>query len=142
MPRRAGALLRQGRLGPVGAHQHPVIPLQTPDRLHPPGLDALGDEAVAAGHDGIESGRGAVAAEFDGWGPKVHQRLRSGSPANEIIKAAKRFDSGLIVLASQSTRTQAVLMGSVSHKVLNQATCPVLVHRPGPKPARRTKKKA
>lgn len=82
-----------------------------------------------------------VAEALDGWGPTVTTHVYSGSPANEIIKAAKRFDSGLIVLASQSTRTQAVLMGSVSHKVLNQATCPVLVHRPGPKPARRTKKK-
>ncbi|MCX6406858.1 MAG: universal stress protein [Propionibacteriales bacterium] len=78
-----------------------------------------------------------VAEALDGWGPPVSTHVYSGAPANEIIKAAKRFDSGLIVLASQSTRTQAVLMGSVSHKVLNQATCPVLVHRPGPKPARK-----
>jgi hypothetical protein len=33
-------------------------------------------------------------------------------------------------------------MGSVSHKVLNQATCPVLVHRPGPKPARKPVRRA
>lgn len=83
-----------------------------------------------------------VAEALDGWGPPVSTHVYGGSPAAEIIKAAKRFDSGLIVLASQSTRTQAVLMGSVSHRVLNQASCPVLVHRPGPKPARRGAKKA
>lgn len=83
-----------------------------------------------------------VAEALDGWGPAVSTHVYSGAPANEILKAAKRFDSGLIVLASQSTRAQAVLMGSVSHKVLNQATCPVLVHRPGPKPAKRARRKA
>lgn len=83
-----------------------------------------------------------VAETLDGWGPPVTTHVYSGAPANEIIKAAKRFDSGLIVLASQSTRTQVVLMGSVSHKVLNQASCPVLVHRPAPKTARKTRKKS
>lgn len=82
-----------------------------------------------------------VAEALDGWGPPVTKHVYSGSPASEIVKASKRFDSGLIVLASQSTRTQAVLMGSVSHRVLNQATCPVLVHRPGPKPARKGSRK-
>ena len=38
MPRRAAVLLPQRRLGPVSADQHPVIALQTPDRLDAPGL--------------------------------------------------------------------------------------------------------
>ncbi|MGJ9411711.1 universal stress protein [Aeromicrobium sp. CF4.19] len=79
------------------------------------------------------------------WGPPVSTHIYSGSPSSEIIKAANRFGSGLIVIASQSTRTQAVLMGSVAHRVMNQATCPVLVHRPGQKPkkpARKTASKA
>ena len=44
-----------------------------------------------------EAAQGAVdtvAAVFDGWGPKVHKRIRSGSAANEIIKAAKQHDAG------------------------------------------------
>ncbi len=72
----------------------------------------------------------SVAAELTDWGPPVSTHVYGGSPANEILKAATRFSSGLIVLASSSTRTQAVLMGSVANKVLNQATAPVLVHRP------------
>ena len=39
-----------------------------------------------------------IADVFDGWGPKVHKRVRSGSPANEIIKAAKQYDAGLVVV--------------------------------------------
>jgi nucleotide-binding universal stress UspA family protein len=71
-----------------------------------------------------------VAEELSDWGPTVTTHVYGGNPASEITKAATRFGSGLIVLASSSTRTQAVLMGSVATKVLLQATAPVLVHRP------------
>lgn len=81
-----------------------------------------------------QAATGLVADELTGWGPKVTQQIRSGSPAAEILKAAKAKDAGLIVVASQSSRATAVLMGSVAHRVLNQATCPVLVVRPGAKP--------
>lgn len=84
----------------------------------------------------------AVTAVADGlrdWGPKVTTHVRSGSPASEIVKMAREKDAGLIVLASRSSRASAVLMGSVAHRVLSHATCPVLVHRKGgkPKPPRR-----
>lgn len=72
-----------------------------------------------------------VAAEFEGWGPKVHQRIRSGSAANEIIKAARQLRAGLIVLASGSRGlTGGVLMGSTAQRVQHYAPCPVLVARP------------
>ena len=82
-----------------------------------------------------------VVEVLDGWGPKVTQQIRSGSPASEIVKAAKAKDAGLIVVASQSSRASAVLMGSVAHRVLNSATCPVLVVRPGAKPKKAVRKK-
>jgi nucleotide-binding universal stress UspA family protein len=49
------------------------------------------DEAVNLSFEA--EARGATAslmAEFDGWGPAVSRRLRSGSPASEIIKVAAR----------------------------------------------------
>lgn len=71
-----------------------------------------------------------IAAEFDDWGPKVHQRIRSGSAANEIIKAAKQLRAGLIVIASGSRGlTGGVLMGSTAQRVQHYAPCPVLVTR-------------
>lgn len=82
-----------------------------------------------------------VAELLDGWGPKVTQQIRSGSPASEILKAAKAKDAGLIVVASQSSRASAVLMGSVAHRVLNSASCPVLVVRPHVKPKKTVRKK-
>ena len=46
--------------------------------------------------DAAQSAVDNVAAVFDGWGPKVNKRIRSGSAANEIIKAAKQYDAGLV----------------------------------------------
>ncbi len=86
-----------------------------------------------------EAATAQVAEALADWGPKITQQVRSGSPASEIIKAAKAKDTGLIVVASQSSRATAVLMGSVAHRVLNNATCPVLVVRPGAKPKARKK---
>ncbi|MET0928109.1 MAG: universal stress protein [Aeromicrobium sp.] len=85
-----------------------------------------------------EAATGQIAEVLADWGPKITTHIRSGSPASEIVKAAKAKDADLIVVASSSSRAGAVLMGSVSHRVLNHATCPVLVVRPGAKPKKRT----
>ena len=75
-----------------------------------------------------------IAKEFDGWGPKVTRKIRSGSPANEIIKAAGDLDAGLVVVASGSRGlSEAVLVGSTAQRVQHYAPCPVLVVRPAPK---------
>lgn len=80
-----------------------------------------------------EAAQGAVsviAAQFEGWGPTVHRRVRSGSPANEIIKAAKQYDAGLVVVASGSRGlSDTMLMGSTAQRVQHYAPCPVLVVR-------------
>lgn len=79
-----------------------------------------------------------VAEEFAGWGPKVHRRVRSGSPANEIVKAAAAVDAGLVVVASGSRGLSAtVLLGSTAQRVQHSAPCPVLVVRPAPRKKRK-----
>ena len=81
-----------------------------------------------------ESAVATVASVFDGWGPKVHQRIRSGSPANEIIKAAGQLGAGLVVVASGSRGlSDLVLVGSTAQRVQHYAPCPVLVVRPAPR---------
>jgi len=78
-----------------------------------------------------------VAKEFEGWGPKVHRRVRSGSPANEIIKAARSLGAGLVVVAAGSRGlSETVLLGSTAQRVQHYAPCPVLVVRPAPRTAR------
>jgi nucleotide-binding universal stress UspA family protein len=80
-----------------------------------------------------------VAAEFDGWGPTIHKQIRSGSPAQEIIRAAEDLEADLISLASGSRGlTQTILLGSTASRVQHSAPCPVLVCRPSPKSHRVT----
>ena len=81
-----------------------------------------------------------IASVFEGWGPKVHQRVRSGSPANEIIKAAGQLGAGLVVVASGGRGlSDVVLVGSTAQRVQHYAPCPVLVVRPAPKVKKRVK---
>lgn len=75
----------------------------------------------------------AIADELGSWDVPLTTEVRGGSPAGEIVRAARELDSGLIVMASRSSRTEAVLMGSVAHRVMSHAPCPVLVHRPAPR---------
>ncbi len=85
--------------------------------------------------DAAQSAVDTIAAVFDGWGPKVNKRIRSGSAANEIIKAAKQYDAGLVVVAAGGRGlSDAVLVGSTAQRVQHYAPCPVLVVRPAPKP--------
>jgi nucleotide-binding universal stress UspA family protein len=106
--------------------------------------DEISPEASSRGDrtftEAAEAAVATVAAEFDGWGPKVHQRLRSGSPANEIVKAAKALGAGLVVVASGSRGlSDTVLLGSTAQRVQHSAPCPVLVVRPAPRKPRRSR---
>ena len=95
------------------------------------------DEADAPGADvqsfrrAAESALAKVAAEFEGWGPTVHQLVRSGSPASEIIKLAEEVEAELLVVASGGRGlSETVLLGSTAQRVQQYAPCPVLVVRP------------
>ena len=74
-----------------------------------------------------------VAAEFDGWGPKVVKKVRSGSPAAEIVKAAEQLEADLVVVASGGKGlSDTILLGSTAQRIQHSAPCPVLVSRPSP----------
>ena len=69
--------------------------------------------------------------------PLAQQRLNvrqqlvvEGDPAAEILRFADESGADLIVMGSHGrTGVLRILMGSVSHKVLDQAKCPVLIVR-------------
>lgn len=95
------------------------------------------DPASISFRDAAKAAVDIVAGEFAGWGPKIHKRVRSGSPANEIIKAAKSLDAGLVVVASGGRGlSESVLLGSTAQRVQHYAPCPVLVVRPAPRKKR------
>lgn len=80
-----------------------------------------------------ESATRTIADVLAGWSPEVNTMVWSGSPASQIVKAARQVSADLIVVASRSSRTaDTVFLGSVAHRVMTYAPCPVLVHRPVP----------
>lgn len=94
-----------------------------PDRR--PGLAELSfnDEAKIA----LE----VVAAEFADWGPSIRSEIRTGSPAQEIIRAAEDLDADLIALAAGGRGlTATIMLGSTASRVQHSAPCAVLVCRP------------
>ena len=74
---------------------------------------------------------GVVMAELQAWGAaSVTRRILSGSPAVEIVKAAKESGTDLIVVASGSGGlSETILLGSTAQRVQHSAPCPVLVSR-------------
>ncbi len=53
--------------------------------------------------------------------------VKSGHPAEEILKTAKDEKVDLIIIGSRGKRTHTVLLGSVSREIVNHAEIPVLV---------------
>ncbi len=54
--------------------------------------------------------------------------IKQGSPADEILKAAERMKSDMIVVGSHGRHgAQKFLLGSVSSKVIDHADCSVLI---------------
>jgi nucleotide-binding universal stress UspA family protein len=54
--------------------------------------------------------------------------IRQGSPADEILKTAKKMNADVIVTGSHGRHgAQKFLLGSVSSKVIDHAACNVLV---------------
>jgi nucleotide-binding universal stress UspA family protein len=74
---------------------------------------------------------GVVMGELRSWGATaVHRRILSGSPAVEIVKAARESRADLIVVASGSGGlSDTILLGSTAQRVQHSAPCPVLVSR-------------
>jgi nucleotide-binding universal stress UspA family protein len=61
-----------------------------------------------------------------GW--KVQPLLLKGNPAEQILKLATKQQADLLVLGSRGVSgLKAILLGSVSHKVVQHASCSVMV---------------
>ena len=109
----------------------PVMPAATPVT----GMESVGplatpeatvelDEALTEeANSGLE--RTAAALQRG-----VERQMVHGDPAAEICRAAEEGGFDMIVIGSHGTGfVKRVLMGSVSHHVIQHAPCPVLVVR-------------
>jgi nucleotide-binding universal stress UspA family protein len=61
---------------------------------------------------------------------EIHTEILEGTPAEAILEVAKTRDVNLIVMGSRGLgRLAGALLGSQSQKVVQHATCPVLIVR-------------
>ena len=113
----AAAEIAEGSNGEVHVlHVHEVgafAPLESPVESQAL-VDGILDELLGAG---VKTVGDAVAA-------------RTGSTAATILDGAKAFGSDLIVMGTRGLSDfSGLLLGSVAHKVIQKADCPVLVTR-------------
>jgi nucleotide-binding universal stress UspA family protein len=67
---------------------------------------------------------------FSDAGMSVDQRILEGAPGENICRVAKIEQCDLIIMGSRGfSDLKGLFLGSVTHRVLNQAPCPVLVIR-------------
>ncbi len=87
------------------------------------------DEMTAAAERAAQDAMRRTVAELNTTVP-VESVVRHGSPAAEIVRYAEEIGAGLIVMGSRGWgEMHAVLLGSVSERVLHTASCPVLIVR-------------
>jgi nucleotide-binding universal stress UspA family protein len=99
----------------------------------------FGEEEVASRNEGpmgvsfraaAQEAVDRVAEVFGDASVDVDAYVRAGTPADEIIRAANELDVDLIVVGGRGKgAVEAILLGSVSYRVLHHAPCPVLVTR-------------
>jgi len=99
---------------------------------HPPGL-RLSTMALTRARAQLVIYLRGVAAHLRERGALVHQEVREGNPAEEILNCAVEFEADLIVMSGHDlSGASRWLYGSVADRVLRGAACPVLLVRPRP----------
>jgi nucleotide-binding universal stress UspA family protein len=109
-------------------HVVPDAVLALPDAVMPTPAPMADLEALTdAGHQGLAN---LIAAEkLEPRHPRAEVRI--GSPATEIVAAAKDLHADLICIGTHGRGGLArVILGSVAEMVVRQAPCPVLTVRP------------
>ena len=78
----------------------------------------------------------AIASEVASMFPSASTRVLHGDPGAELWRLAEEEAVGVIVAGSHGAGVfRRVLLGSVSHHLLQHAPCPVLIVRQGSAPS-------
>lgn len=111
----------------VGVVDPPRMPRTAP-ALVTPALQQAVAAALAERRASIDQGLARAEAEIVRTRPRVERSTPTGSPADEIVSAAKAHGADLVVLGARGLGPiQRLFIGSVSDRVLHHAECPVLV---------------
>lgn len=86
------------------------------------------DHAVLKAESHCRYAENKIRKQFPNW--TVSSDVGNGSPAQEILANADKFEPDLIVVGSHGqTAVSRVLLGSISRKVLSEAKCSVRIAR-------------
>ena len=101
---------------------------------HKPFPSFLGEPYVQEVHDRIMNSAREMLVPFlqmfTESGIPVEERTLQGPPAENICRVAEIEKCDLIIMGSRGfTNLKGLFLGSVTHRVLNGAPCPVLVVR-------------
>lgn len=110
---------------PVGLSVLTVVPsLQMADPANIVGFQAWSDTAMRYAEDLVkETGAALMNSHYT-----VSTRAVTGEPATTVAQHAKAVD--LVVVASHGRKgVERFLLGSVSHSIVHQVACPILVVR-------------
>jgi nucleotide-binding universal stress UspA family protein len=105
----------------------PDTALVLPDAVMPTPMPIadLGQLTVAA-----KSGLATAVKSLGLEGRKVRQEVRVGSPAGEIIAAARDLNADMVCVGTHGrTGLAHMLLGSTAEKVVRESPCPVLTVR-------------
>jgi nucleotide-binding universal stress UspA family protein len=99
---------------------------QTSDLLGYEEYEKLVSRRELAGQDVLDDARRKLGqTNLD-----VHEELLEGPPAEAILAVAETRQADLIIMGTRGLGAlSGLLMGSVSHKVMQHATCPVFLVR-------------
>ena len=134
LPREADALIVQVEerwlSPPSGYKTAEEVVVSTNLSAAKPAREMVEPQAEANGEhlESLERASQRLASYFPEW--KTETLSLKGSPAREIIRRAKEWNANLIVVGSHGcTESKRFVLGSVSQKIVNEASCSVRVVR-------------
>lgn len=116
-----------------GARLH-VVTVEESLPAYPGMIDEVAEfEELRRQHwDGVRS---AARRLVGGAPPEVEFVVKTGSPAEGIVSAARELGADLIVIGPGHSRLWHPFFGSTAHRVAEHAPCDVLIARQGGRPA-------
>lgn len=113
---------------PPAASEDDAFPAQPPPGLKHARKHA--EQVVEQARQAAERGSKRVQQLFPQW--RVSQEAQNGSPAFELLNRAEEWQADLIVVGSYGrTALSRVVLGSVSQKIITQASTSVHIGRSG-----------
>jgi nucleotide-binding universal stress UspA family protein len=109
-----------------------ALHIATPVTMLSPDLALVGDYAPKPTAEELEEERERTKAWFSPvTDVRVDVLVQTGQPARQILDAARCLPADLLVIGTHGTTGfEHLLLGSVTERVLRQATCPVLTVPP------------